>query len=132
MAITPFMLKPLMLKPLSMVKDHPNLAYALSGMVAVGIIWLSLTPLDELPPVPGGDKTHHLIAYSALAFPTALAKPRWIVPLALPYIALGGVIEWIQPYVNRYGEVLDFLANTAGVIIGSWAGWAFNRWIDPA
>lgn len=130
--MTPFMLKPLMFKSLTLIKDHPPLAYALSGMVAVGIIWLSLTPLDELPPVPGGDKTHHLIAYSALAFPTALAKPRLIVPLAMPYIAMGGVIEWIQPYVNRYGEVLDFLANTAGVIIGSWVGWAFNRWIDPA
>jgi len=130
--MTPFMLKPLMFKPLTLIKNHPPLAYALSGMVAEGIIWLSLTPLDELPPVPGGDKTHHLIAYSALAFPTALAKPRLIVPLAMPYIAMGGVIEWIQPYVNRYGELLDFLANTAGVIIGSWAGWAFNRWIDPA
>jgi VanZ family protein len=130
--MTPFMLKPLMFKSLTLIKNHPPLAYALSGMVAVGIIWLSLTPLDELPPVPGGDKTHHLIAYSALAFPTALAKPRLIVPLAMPYIAMGGVIEWIQPYVNRYGEMLDFLANTAGVIIGSWAGWAFNRWIDPA
>ena len=130
--MSPFKFKPLMFKPLILIKDHPPLAYALSGMVAVGIIWLSLTPLDELPPVPGGDKTHHLIAYSALAFPTALAKPRLILPLAMPYFALGGVIEWIQPYVNRYGEVLDFLANTAGVIIGSWAGWAFNRWIDPA
>ena len=130
--MSPFKFKPLMFKPLILIKDHPPLAYALSGMVAVGIIWLSLTPLDELPPVPGGDKTHHLIAYSALAFPTALAKPRLIVPLAMPYIAMGGVIEWIQPYVNRYGELLDFLANTAGVIIGSWAGWAFNRWIDPA
>ena len=130
--MSPFKFKPLMFKPLILIKDHPPLAYALTGMVAVGIIWLSLTPLDELPPVPGGDKTHHLIAYSALAFPTALAKPRLIVPLAMPYIAIGGVIEWIQPYVNRYGELLDFLANTAGVIIGSWAGWAFNRWIDPA
>jgi VanZ family protein len=130
--MSPFMFKPLIFKPLTLIKDNPPLAYSLSGMVAVGIIWLSLTPLDELPPVPGGDKTYHLIAYSALAFPTALAKPRLILPLAMPYIALGGVIEWIQPYVNRYGEVLDFLANTAGVIIGSWAGWAFNRWIDPA
>ena len=130
--MSPFKFKPLMFKPLILIKDYPPLAYALSGMVAVGIIWLSLTPFDELPPVPGGDKTHHLIAYSALAFPTALAKPRLIVPLAMPYIAMGGVIEWIQPYVNRYGELLDFLANTAGVIIGSWAGWAFNRWIDPA
>jgi len=122
------MMKAIILKPLLILKDHPGLAYALSGMIAVAILWLSLTPLNELPPVPGGDKTHHLIAYSALALPTALAKPRLILPLAIPYIAMGGIIEWIQPYVNRYGEVLDFLANTAGVVIGSWAGWALNRW----
>ena len=53
--MTPFILKPLMFKPLTLIKNHPPLAYALSGMVAEGIIWLSLTPLDELPFVPGGE-----------------------------------------------------------------------------
>jgi VanZ family protein len=38
------------------------------------------------------------------------------------YIILGGLIEFVQPYVNRYGELLDFMANLSGVIIGSLIG----------
>jgi len=30
----------------------------------------------------------------------------------------GGMIELVQPFVNRYGEWLDFFANTAGMMIG--------------
>ncbi len=79
---------------------------------------LSLWPLDELPPVPGTDKIHHLVAYAVLMLPTALRKPdRWIL-YGLIFIAYSGAIELFQPYVNRYGEWLDMLANTAGVICG--------------
>ena len=34
----------------------------------------------------------------------------------------GGVIEIIQPYVNRNGEWLDFFVNTIGVILGFFVG----------
>jgi VanZ family protein len=79
---------------------------------------LSLWPLDELPSIPGTDKTHHLIAYAILMLPTALRKPdRWIL-FGLFFIAYSGAIELLQPYVNRYGEWLDMLANTAGVVCG--------------
>jgi uncharacterized membrane protein HdeD (DUF308 family) len=33
-------------------------------------------------------------------------------------VSLSGIIELIQPYVNRHGEWLDFLANTIGVFSG--------------
>ncbi|MCG8632229.1 MAG: VanZ family protein [Desulfobacterales bacterium] len=86
--------------------------------ILTAITALSLWPVDELPPVPGTDKTHHLIAYAALMFPAALRKPdRWIL-LCLCFIAYGGLIELLQPYVNRYGEWLDMAANTAGVVCG--------------
>ena len=39
----------------------------------------------------------------------------------------GGVIEMIQPYVNRYGEWLDFFANTIGVIFGFFVGLTLNN-----
>jgi len=32
------------------------------------------------------------------------------------------VIELIQPFVNRYGEWLDLLANIAGLILGMSVG----------
>ena len=82
------------------------------------ITLLSLWPLPELPPFPGGDKTHHLIAYAALMFPTAIKKPQYQSAIAFGFVAWSGAIELLQPYVNRYGEWQDLLANFAGIIIG--------------
>ena len=79
---------------------------------------LSLWPLESLPSAPGSDKTHHLIAYAALVFPVALRQPnRWLW-LVVFFIGYSGFIELIQPYVNRHGEWLDMLANTAGAVCG--------------
>ena len=83
-----------------------------------GITVLSLWPLEKLPWVPGTDKTHHIIAYAVLMFPTALNKPKKWKFIGLFYIAYSGVIELLQPYVNRYGEWLDMVANAAGVFCG--------------
>lgn len=86
--------------------------------ILVAITLLSLWPLDELPPVPGTDKTHHLIAYALLMLPTALRKPNNWIAYGLLFIVYSGAIELIQPFVNRHGEWLDMFANTAGVICG--------------
>ena len=95
----------------------------------MAIIGPSLSPLAQLPDVPGSDKTHHVIAYAVLAFPTAIAMPRRVWMMALLCICLGGVIELIQPYVNRYGEWLDFIANMTGVLIGSVFGLLVDKYI---
>jgi VanZ family protein len=79
---------------------------------------LSLWPLPTLPPVPGTDKTHHLIAYATLMLPTALRKPKYWLAIALFFIACSGAIELLQPYVNRYCEFKDLLANIAGLVCG--------------
>jgi VanZ family protein len=94
-------------------------------VVLAAISYLSLAPLDQLPPAPGGDKLHHLAAYALLALPSALARPKAWPLLLCGFVAWGGVVELIQPFVNRYGEMLDFLANAAGVAIGAALGaWA--------
>ncbi|AZQ86222.1 VanZ family protein [Colwellia sp. Arc7-635] len=77
----------------------------------------SLLPAEHLPAAPGSDKTHHFIAYCALMLPTALRRPRYWFALALLFIIWSGLIEIIQPYVNRYGEWLDLLANTGGIVL---------------
>ena len=77
----------------------------------------SLLPAEHLPAAPGSDKTHHFIAYCALMLPTALRRPRCWLALALLFIIWSGLIEIIQPYVNRYGEWLDLLANTGGIVL---------------
>ena len=93
-------------------------SYLITGFVLVLITVLSLSPLENLPEAPGSDKTHHLVAYFALAFPLALkGGSKWFLLLPV-FIFWGGAIELIQPFVNRYGEWLDFVANSIGVLLG--------------
>ncbi|TOE18471.1 hypothetical protein CGJ47_24125 [Vibrio parahaemolyticus] len=86
--------------------------------IALIITGLSLYPVESLPPVPGSDKTHHFIAYGALAFPISLARPKKWLFLIVGFLACSGVIELVQPYVNRYGEWLDLGANGLGLVVG--------------
>ena len=87
-------------------------------ILLTSITTLSLWPAENLPSVPGTDKTHHFIAYAALALPAALRHPRYALYFVLSFITFSGVIELIQPYVNRYAEWLDLLANTIGLTFG--------------
>ena len=90
----------------------------LTFIFLVIITFLSLWPLDELPSIPGTDKTHHVIAYALLMLPTALRKPDYWKYYGMFFVFYGGIIELLQPYVNRYGEWNDMVANAAGVICG--------------
>jgi len=47
----------------------------LTVILLVSIATLSLWPAVNLPSVPGTDKSHHFIAYAALALPTSLKHP---------------------------------------------------------
>ena len=63
---------------------------------------LSLWPLETLPSVPGTDKTHHLIAYAALVFPTALRKPdKWIM-IGLLFLGL----QWRNRIISAFCKSL--------------------------
>ncbi len=86
--------------------------------VLAAITLFSLWPLSSFPLVSIGDKTQHLIAYGVLMFPTALRRPRHWQQLCLLFIVWSGLIELIQPYVNRYGEWADMAANTTGIVCG--------------
>ncbi len=102
---------------------------ALTLVILGAISILSLWPLDTLPSVPGTDKAHHIIAYTFLMIPTALRKPnRWVL-LGLLFIVYSGGIELVQPYVNRYGEWLDMLANVMGVVCGGIIGILINLFV---
>lgn len=82
------------------------------------IIILSLRPLDALPAVPGTDKIHHFIAYAVLMLPTGIKKPKHWLLITLLFVVCSGAIELIQPYVNRYGEFEDMVANVTGLGCG--------------
>jgi len=101
------------MKLLTYIRDH----WAVFTLLMLAAITaLSFSPLPEPPPVPGDDKTLHLVAYAALAFPVFLRRPRHWVWIGLSFVVYSGVIELLQPYVNRYGEWMDLAANTAGVV----------------
>lgn len=93
----------------------------------LAITTLSLVPLPELPALPGTDKTHHLLAYGCLMFTVAFAKPPTWVHWGLSFLLWSGLIELIQPLVNRHGEWLDLFANAGGLIIGSVLAFALRR-----
>jgi VanZ family protein len=99
------------------------MALLLSAIFSLGIGYLTLTP----NPSPNyllnsNDKLAHLLGFAFLLLPAALLYRHalyWILPCA---IAFGGVIEIIQPYVNRKGEWGDFWADAIGAILGASAG----------
>ncbi|MGB0848577.1 MAG: VanZ family protein [Thiolinea sp.] len=104
---------------------------ALSLLLLIAITLLSLWPADQLPSVPGTDKTHHFIAYGSLMLPVALRQPKNWLFIGLFFVAWSGAIELIQPMVNRYGEWLDLLANATGVLCGIALAGMINMLMRP-
>ena len=97
-------------------RNH-QVALILSALLAFGIGYFTLTPNPGVI-LTSSDKIDHLLGFAALLFPAALLYRHalyWLLPGA---IAFGGVIELIQPYVNRNGEWGDFWADTAGALLG--------------
>lgn len=103
------------------------LALAATVALAVLVALATLTPLPRAVSVGGGDKLHHVIAFAALALPVSLLRPK-VLPVAMLLLAAyGGAIELIQPLVGRSCELADWLADLAGILLGSTLGFAVNR-----
>jgi len=92
------------------------LFWAWAALVGV----LTLSPLPAAPPVPGGDKLHHLLAFLLLGI---LARFGW---RQVPYLALtfpavlgyGALIELVQAWLPyRSGELSDLLADALGLLL---------------
>lgn len=105
---------------------------ALGATVIVGVIIAvyTLLPVEPLSDSFGGsDKVFHCIAFAAFTFPCAFLYRRtirWIAPTALMF---GILIELIQPYVGRNGELADFYADALGATLGVALGLAANMLI---
>jgi VanZ family protein len=64
------------------------------------------------------DKEGHILAFYGLASLSLLAMPRmrkWDVVLIC--LAIGGLIEVIQPFLGRSGSITDWLADVMGVFL---------------
>jgi hypothetical protein len=105
-----------------------TLALILTLLLAAG---LALATLMPLPPgagsLPGSDKAHHVIGFALLALPMATVYPRAMLWLAPVLAAYGGAIELVQPMVGRGRELADWLADLAGVGLGTLAGMGLGR-----
>ena len=89
------------------------LTFTFALIICVG----TLTPLPQAVDVPRTDKWHHFLAFAALTYPLTVAAAIWLLIIAFG-LSFGALIEIIQPYVNRFGDVADFIADAVGVLIG--------------
>ena len=99
---------------------------------ALVIVILSFLPRSTAAGVPVNDLVNHFIAYaglSGLALYNRKTIPAAAAALAA-VIGLGGIIEIIQPYAGRAGELTDFAANGLGAFAGAVAVMVFRRWSE--
>ncbi|MEO8120386.1 MAG: VanZ family protein [Rhodoferax sp.] len=104
--------------------NRPNFSvhYKLSFWTLVLLtLWLSLVPVDQLPSeLHFWDKAQHALGFAALAFLGLLAYPGRTLSLLVGLVLFGAGIECAQALSGwRQGDLLDWLADIAGLLIGS-------------
>ncbi len=91
--------------------------------VALVVYWLLLFTATHYPRVqipgeiPHSDKIVHFGAFGTLAlvFWFAIRPRAWVAAaILIPY---AGLDEWLQQFFGRYTDVLDFVANTIGIVV---------------
>lgn len=88
------------------------------------------------PPIPGIDKLVHFVVYGLLATLFCRAGSGWraAVVAVLVTSTYGGLDEWHQSFVpGRSSEVLDWIADTSGAVLGVFAytRWhGYRRWLE--
>ena len=103
----------------------------LTILLLIVITILSLIPFPELPEVPGKDKTMHLLAYGALAFPVSFARPKAYLRIIIAFLIWSALLEIFQPYFDRNQDWIDILANAIGLLLGFIAGRLFEYLTSP-
>jgi len=92
------------------------------------IFWLTHIPVPDVARQSGmSDKTMHVLAYFALTFLVWFAispyhKVRWNRPKAwlvlIGVLCYGVIDEYLQSRIGRSSDVMDFVANLFGVVLG--------------
>lgn len=109
-----------MASPSNIVVRHAWRVIAWFGIAL--LLYLSLTPRPPNIQLNHGDKLGHMLAYGVLTYCWAqvLTAKRQRLALALSFIALGVILEYIQGWTGwRTFDYYDMLANTAGVVTGA-------------
>ena len=95
--------------------------------IVVVIAAATLTPRAGKLAPQGVAKLFHSAGFAVLVVPLLAVHLKTglvIAPLAL---VLGGAIERIQPYVNRFGDFSEFWPDFLGVLIGVTLTILFNQ-----
>ncbi|NIM43735.1 MAG: VanZ family protein [Hydrogenophaga sp.] len=90
-----------------------------------GLTIASLVPVELLPPQAMNiwDKAQHALGFAWLALLGLFAYPRQATAVVAGLILWGGLIELMQLATSwRYGEWIDWLADTIGVLT-VWLAW---------
>ncbi len=97
---------------------------------AAAIVWLSLTPSPPDVGFEEGDKLGHFASYALLMlwFARLRADRAWRLAHAIGFVAMGVALEFAQAALGyRAFELLDMLANSAGIAAGWGAALAAER-----
>ena len=73
------------------------------------------------------DKLYHMMAFAALVLPAAVFDRSAVRWMFIGGLILGAAIEVIQPSVGRDADLMDFLADAAGPLLGLALGWFLRR-----
>lgn len=118
--------------PALSVERRRTLAIWFTIGLTLCIAVVTLIPIDVPEIIAGNDKSYHLIAFTALTFPSAVLYPKALFRVSIVAACYGGLIEVLQPFVGRSGEWADFWANLVGVALGAAIGGLFHaacrRW----
>ena len=104
--------------------------------------WVLIATLTHLPPrhlprVPGSDKTHHFLAYAALALLLGFAlmftfPRRWWLPWGVLVVGMcyGALDEVTQSWVGRTTDIEDWIADAVGTAAGILPVLIVQRWLN--
>lgn len=132
--------------------DHPVLVAAFVVMLGVTLValllpapellrlklwvvrwWPWMLDLSRANDVPGADKWVHGGLFAVLGLLGALAwrGMRARPALLLGLVVLGALTEWLQAYVpGRSMSAADWVADSAGALLGLGVGWLWARQLN--
>lgn len=126
---------------MTLLRDTPRTrrwATWLAGLWSAAILVACLWPGEDIPDVdvPLADKWVHFVLFGVLSFLQALAAPaRWWAALLLG-AAFGAAVEGLQalthPWLHRYGDVSDWVADLLGTVLGLLLFAGLRRILRPA
>ena len=110
-----------------------------TGLYTLTLVTLTHIPAEQTPPVAVSDKLLHLLAYLALSW---LVCATWstrrdltgrdISKVIGALVVFAALDELLQIPVGRHCDIMDWLADAAGVVGGAVAYLATRRWVDRA